>query len=618
MNPALNFSSRQAIPLVLGIVWLMISFSCSANEPATPSEQLAAILRLNPKTDLLRIAESTEQLARIARAANKDAKSARPDEDALAEMPYAELKEFFRESPDQLSKRETHGVEAIAKIAREALKSTDEERSRRLDDLGEVMTGLKNYRRPTVPDAVGVTAPWRLLVLNSDRTIGRGNSSEDDESTGATSGLRSGIWRQPPNIASQDLYSGFDRERLPDLSKVIWEYAEPKSSSGTRPGCEIRFTNIRFKAKFAEAHSEPFTARIFHVLGYHVDPTDCALELKIRYNRRFFREFNMRKPLKMSVRPLWIPFGSIDVQPTYDPFAFVRRAVLKEGRSISAAELKSLLLLSPTNQASTGNLQNSRSRVSVTDASSFNPKMEATLDYIVVGPVNLQSAKEPMDSVGCWDFVGLGHENIRELRGAGLLAAWLGWFDSRFDNTRLRLAETNGHPELQFFFSDLGSGMGSGKGWLVRHGEDANAFEWTFTTPEIVRGPGRMTTPFRVKHFRTIIPTPAFQKMTNEDARWMARLIAQLSEEQISAALIASGYDSAEAKLYLEKLISRRDQMLRDLGLAKEFPPLRPGGTNRTFSYDSERDGVFKTKRHSGEIVSARSSSQIIKDGKLQ
>ena len=61
------------------------------------------------------------------------------------------------------------------------------------------------------------------------------------------------------------------------------------------------------------------------------------------------------------------------------------------------------------------------------------------------------------------------------------------------------------------------------------------------------------------------------------DARWMARLIGQLRVEQIEAALAASGYDAATIRLYTQKLVSRRNHMIEDLGLASEFPPLDAG-----------------------------------------
>ncbi len=59
--------------------------------------------------------------------------------------------------------------------------------------------------------------------------------------------------------------------------------------------------------------------------------------------------------------------------------------------------------------------------------------------------------------------------------------------------------------------------------------------------------------------------------MTLEDARWMARLLNQLSPEQLHAALAAAGFTPALVSCYESKLIARRNQMIRDLHLGEEM-----------------------------------------------
>ena len=157
-----------------------------------------------------------------------------------------------------------------------------------------------------------------------------------------------------------------------------------------------------------------------------------------------------------------------------------------------------------------------------------------------------------------------------------MLAAWLGFFDTRFDNTKLRLSGPKKHPRLEHYFSDLGGGLGKTKGMLVWHGENVDAFPWTFTAAPQFDGKGRLTRPWRIVGYTPVVPTPAFEAMTIDDARWMARLIGQLQPGQITQALTAAGYDEATIRLYTRKLISRRNKMLADLGLGGEFPPMAP------------------------------------------
>jgi hypothetical protein len=414
-----------------------------------------------------------------------------------------------------------------------------------------------------------------------------------------------GFWTRPPDIPEQDLFAGFGRAQPVSLAEDICEYDGPKTSHGTRPGFDVECQGTRYQIKFGEVSSEPFTARIFHALGYYADPTDYAPALKVRYSRRLFREFNLRQPLTMRVRPLGIPLGAFKLQPRHDPFNFVIAAVFKDGRRVPGHELKNLLLRDPARK------QPER------EPDNFREEVEATLDYLVFPPANVQPKDTPAENLGSWEFTGLGHEHRRELRAAALLAAWLGWSDSRWDNTRLRVAYINDLVDLQFFFTDLGAGMGGATGWFTLHGEDPNKLAWTFTRPAIVRGPGRMTTPFRVVHFHTLVPTPAFREMTTDDARWMARLIGQLTEDQLASALIASGYGNAEVKLYVEKLVSRRDRMIRDLNLADEIPLLRPAGVNQQFSYDPAADTPPAIALKSGARISARPTTQTVRNGRL-
>jgi len=122
---------------------------------------------------------------------------------------------------------------------------------------------------------------------------------------------------------------------------------------------------------------------------------------------------------------------------------------------------------------------------------------------------------------------------------------------------------------------------------------------------------------FRIADFKPIDDTPAFAGMTLDDARWMARLIGQLTEEQIVQALVASGFDSAQVKLYTEKLVSRRDRMIRDLELADEIPLLRPNGVDKVFSYDPASNGPARIRIWGGEEVIAESGSSAVETGRV-
>jgi hypothetical protein len=465
-----------------------------------------------------------------------------------------------------------------------------------LEQIEELVGAIHYNQVPPVPVSIGFLRPPVVFLDYSYNPVGHGQTPAsnlervDGSDLSLLDPLPSTIWERPSDIASQELFYGFGRTQLPDFAGRVWDYARPKTSYGWSPGCEVIGGGLRLKMKFHEVLSEPLTARFFAALGYHVDPTDYAAGLKLRYDRRFFREFHLRKPVQTEIRLLWLlPVYRIHLQKHYDPFRFVETAVFKDGTQVSGSRLKTLLLRHPDH------------KYPEEDPSNFRIEVEQALDYLVMAPANVQVRnEEDGETLGPWSFAGLGHEDRRELRGACLLAAWLNWFDSRFENTRLRVTHTANGPELRHVFTDLGGGLGKATGALTRSSESPNDFPWTFIRPPKFQGKGRMTIPFRIQHYQPNQDTLAFEKMTLEDARWMGRLIGRLTESQLLEALLGSGFDSAQARLYLEKLVSRRDDMIRDLGLEPELGSLRSQGVNRDLTYDPRVTAPLRIRTRDG------------------
>jgi hypothetical protein len=455
--------------------------------------------------------------------------------------------------------RVRHGFTTVDILARHALATTNAtERTTISHEIAEVLAAIQNNDRSPVPRRIDITQlPFVHHRYISGRVGTRHSSSEPATSDGNDlDPLPSTFWTPPRQISRQNLGVGFGRNVRPDFEGPIWTYAKAKNGFGAHAGFEAQNGETRIKIKFGELHSEPFTARLFHALGYNVDPTDYSPGLKVNYDPRLFTEFNSRKPLNTKISALGVlPVWTIRFQPEHDPFQHIASAVLKDGTTLSREQLKAAM---PTAALSTN--------------------LDSRIAYLLTVPANVQSENPAEETIGPWDFGQLGHENLRELRGAGLLAAWLGWFDSRFDNTRLRVVKEGHDIQLKHVFADLGGGLGKSLGWSGWSSEKPSDFPSSFTKPEIFQGRGHMTIPFRVVNFRPIESTPAFAAMTTEDARWMARLIAQLTDEQITGALRASGFDEANVEVYRRKLLSRREKMLRDLGLSQ--PLLQRGAAD--------------------------------------
>jgi hypothetical protein len=530
----------------------------------------------------------------------------------LTAMPLSQLHVYFHDPDDTINRRERRGLKEIQRLARAALGTHDvHQREPLVNLIREVAAAIDNNHRSPVPARLDFVEFPIKLFRHIRNPLGHGHTI----ATNLTSGSRSetdsseldprpaSFWQQRTSIGVQDLYAGFGRVELPRYDERTWDYDEPKTGYGGNPGFKVVSGDQKLKVKFGEITSEPFTARIFHALGYHVDSTDYADHLKIRYSRRLFREFHLRKEIKTRFTVFGaLPAYTMKLQRRFDPFACIAWAEMKDGTRVSGLELKARLFRKPKLKHPEDHPDN------------FRPEVESQIDFLVTVAANIQSEEEKTASIGPWDFGQLGHEHLRELRGVGLLAAWLGWFDSRFENTRLKIVDVDGRKELRHYLSDVGGGLGRGSGLFSPRGELPNEFGWTFT--RAVKSANGAPA-FRVVDFKPIDDTPAFSEMTVADARWMARLIAQLTEEQIVQALVAAGFDYAQVKLYAEKLISRRDRMVRDLGLAGEIAPLRPNGANRTLSYDPALDEPVRIRTTDGREIITKRGSSVVEMGRL-
>jgi hypothetical protein len=490
----------------------------------------------------------------------------------LGEMTFDQLERYYHPRDEQLEKREERGLKQLRRLGKALLVcETEAEREGVVMLMREVAAAINNNRRSPAPRNLdGIQIPFMLLdhahspVAKGTRPATNLETPENGEDLSRLNPRDSTFWRLPGEIGALDLRSGFGRSELPALTVGIWEYAEPKTSYGGNPGYEVRRGDAVLKVKFGETRSEPFTARVFWALGYHVDPTDYGSGLRVRYDRRLLREFHLRKELNITLRMFWfIPLHTLRLQKRYDPFDYIERAVLKDGRELSAEELRHALFFDAFRDHPEDDPEN------------FRVEMENAIDHLVTVAANLQLKDDAVGSIGPWDFSQLDHPDRRELRGAGLLAAWLGWYDSRFENTRLKLVDVEGHKELRHYFSDLGGTLGRGTGFFSGRGELPEAFEWTFTKSRQSRKAPTQPRGFRITGFKPIEDTDSFRKMTLDDARWMARLIAQLTERQLIDALEVSGFTPEQGALFASKLIWRRDRMIEDLGLAGEIAPLR-------------------------------------------
>ena len=195
--------------------------------------------------------------------------------------------------------------------------------------------------------------------------------------------------------------------------------------------------------------------------------------------------------------------------------------------------------------------------------------------------------------LGPWTYQGtrrddpndvIRHEDRREIRGARLVAAWLSHFDAREQNTMDMWVEEDRRSYVEHYYIDFGDSLGwdfVNDDFARRYGHsyymDASlvmADSFTFGTiarpwedaqiSELAPAFGY----FDVEHFdpvrwKTGFPNPAFARMQDEDGAWMARILAQLTDEHIRAMLDESQLsDAAQDQELFRTLLGRRDKLL--------------------------------------------------------
>ena len=197
--------------------------------------------------------------------------------------------------------------------------------------------------------------------------------------------------------------------------------------------------------------------------------------------------------------------------------------------------------------------------------------------------------------IGPWRYEGtrdddpndvVPHDDRREIRGAGVLASWVNHFDSREQNTLDTFVKVDGdRGYVKHYYIDFGDCFGSLWDW------DALSRRWGhsyfvdfehiaadfFSLGMIVRPWDEAeygvsgdvfgyynVEPFDPGGWHNEYPNPAFLRMQDRDAAWMARIIARFTDEHIEAFVSAGRF---KRQVLVDELVrilkGRRETLLR-------------------------------------------------------
>ncbi len=216
--------------------------------------------------------------------------------------------------------------------------------------------------------------------------------------------------------------------------------------------------------------------------------------------------------------------------------------------------------------------------------------------------------------IGPWRYQGtrgddpndvVAHEDRRDLRGMYVLASWINHFDSREQNTLATWIETgDGVGYVRHNVIDFGDSFGSiweYEGITRRLGHayylDFPYLGEDFVTLGLIGRPwddpdygraGPALGYFGVARFepdlwRPGYPNPAFGRMSERDAAWMARIVAQIDDEMLDTLIAQARIENEVVREELTRILrGRREKILRRW--LRELSPL-------TRPRISERDG---------------------------
>jgi len=180
---------------------------------------------------------------------------------------------------------------------------------------------------------------------------------------------------------------------------------------------------------------------------------------------------------------------------------------------------------------------------------------------IVIKEGLLEIKPEDLIRVGPWAYSYYDHRSLRELRGLYIFNAWIANNDIKeADNNKLVIRyDKKNTDQYQLFQFQHDQGFSFGKNGK----EKIQEFQWDLV---------KKTSDKAVHIINNNLQTNSgFNHVTYYDSKWMVRKIANLSREQITEAVKLGGWPDEVAELLVEKLISRRNQLVSAFELEDQY-----------------------------------------------
>lgn len=356
------------------------------------------------------------------------------------------------------------------------------------------------------------------------------------------------------NQLNDDIFTTeLKRPLFKNLDDQICDYDKPKDGWGFKPGLKVKCNREKYKIKFGnETLSGPFNSRIFRSLGYLTPKIDPIKKFKMKYNRKYFTEFNSKKgsDLKIDVKVFGAKITSQPLRREQNPFSYLESITLNDDSTVSGSEnIKQKLVVQ-------GN---------------FDESFEKNIKYMTFIQGTITEPLEEIE-VGPWSFEEPNHKINPQVREGIILSAWVGNSDIHANNNRLIIKKEPKDTEVSNWkifpvFIDVGYGLGSTSSILKQSSSNINLFEWKITSEKINNNSNESAfsnydetivfSGFVSQKFNSLLKNLKYVDVINA-----LNSMCTLSKEQINSTFKEAGLTDDDSVLMTRKLLNRRSQMI--------------------------------------------------------
>ncbi len=441
-------------------------------------------------------------------------------------------------------------------------------------------------------------ASQRVWFLRRDTQLSPGTIAAN---IGATDGMArtdhldpidSVMWkaRKAERVSSEALYAGpwmkaDERPTLPRSTSVLaLENVRSLDADGVHPSVFVTdpATGTEWKVKFLGDGDNPLSSegamsRIYYALGYHSAPVYKVPRLRMD-PRAVIAAYDHKQRVGIRVSEHGLLHRLFRIRPgKYGISPYKMRP------QIRALRLKN------------GALLHGEAAYQALDGARRDPSKLDTIEYVTVHGVDIALKEGGDASIGPFHPDDAHNVDRREMRGLAFVSAvWAMGDDVRFNNLRMDAdRKDDGSIELKNVLSDAGAHFQT---------TDPNTFAWEVDV-DLARE--------RLHNDNNRFTIDAYDRATFDDARWAARKLGALSEQQILAAVAGAASSWPVARLYAEKLIARRDDLVKKLGMSGELGLLRPNGPDKHLNVSGR--GAVKVTDGDG-----RSRTIILPEGRYR